>query len=79
MFQAGWNIDRRLATRDIFDANNDGWPDILVTNDYLSDNVLYINNRDGTFKDSVMQYFKHTANSMGAMPLTSTTMGSMTW
>ena len=65
--QAGILIEGYSHAADIFDANNDGWPDILVTNDYLSDNVLYINNRDGTFKDSVMQYFKHTAaNSMGS-------------
>ncbi len=65
--QAGILIEGYSHAADIFDANNDGWPDILVTNDYLSDNVLYINNHDGTFTDSVMQYFKHTAaNSMGS-------------
>ncbi|HEY2721789.1 MAG TPA: VCBS repeat-containing protein [Chitinophagaceae bacterium] len=65
--QAGILVEGYSHAADIFDANNDGWPDILVTNDYLSNNVLYINNRDGTFKDSVMQYFKHTAaNSMGS-------------
>src|SRR4029078_8886378 len=52
---------------DIFDINNDGWQDILVLNDYISNNVLYINNHDGTFTDQVMDYFKHTAaNSMGS-------------
>jgi len=65
--QAGILIEGYSHAANIFDANNDGWPDILVTNDYLSDNVLYINNQDGTFRDSVMQYFKHTsANSMGS-------------
>src|SRR3712207_8669094 len=33
----------------ISDINLDGWPDIYVTNDYLSDDLLYINNQDGTF------------------------------
>ncbi|MEO6542320.1 MAG: VCBS repeat-containing protein, partial [Ferruginibacter sp.] len=52
---------------DIFDVNNDGWLDILVLNDYISSNVLYINNHDGTFTDKAMEYFKHTAaNSMGS-------------
>ena len=45
----------------------DGWQDIMVANDYISSNVLYINNQDGTFTDRTMEYFKHTAfNSMGS-------------
>jgi hypothetical protein len=31
------------------DANDDGWPDLHVPNEF-GDGVLYINNRDGTFK-----------------------------
>jgi hypothetical protein len=34
-----------------FDANGDGWPDLYVAND-STPNFLYINQRDGTFKDS---------------------------
>ena len=50
----------------IADINRDGWKDIYVTNDYLSQNILYINNHDGTFTDKVTSYFKHTsANAMG--------------
>lgn len=50
----------------IADINHDGWKDIYVTNDYLSQNVLYINNRNGTFTDRVAEVFKHTsANAMG--------------
>jgi hypothetical protein len=50
----------------ITDINKDGWKDIYVTNDYLSNNILYINNKDGTFTDELSTYFKHTsANSMG--------------
>jgi hypothetical protein len=33
-----------------FDANQDGWPDILVSND-TQPNKLYINNGNGTFSD----------------------------
>jgi len=47
----------------IVDINRDGWKDIYVTNDFLSNNILYINNHDGTFTDKSKQYFKHTANS----------------
>lgn len=50
----------------IADINKDGWKDIYVSNDYLSSNILYINNGDGTFTDKVTSYFKHTAaNAMG--------------
>ncbi|MEP6928154.1 MAG: VCBS repeat-containing protein [Ginsengibacter sp.] len=65
--QAGILIEGYTHAVDIFDVNHDGWMDILVTNDYISDNVLYINNHDGTFTDHVTDYFKHTAsNSMGS-------------
>ncbi|HVW98632.1 MAG TPA: VCBS repeat-containing protein [Mucilaginibacter sp.] len=47
----------------IVDINRDGWKDIYVTNDFLSNNILYINNHDGTFTDKTLEYFKHTANS----------------
>ncbi|HEV8272886.1 MAG TPA: VCBS repeat-containing protein [Chitinophagaceae bacterium] len=65
--QAGILIEGFTHAVDIFDINNDGWQDILVLNDYISSNVLYINNHDGTFTDRSMDYFKHTAaNSMGS-------------
>ncbi len=51
----------------ISDLNLDGWKDIYVTNDYLSSNILYINNHDGTFTDKISTYLKHSAaNAMGA-------------
>ena len=50
----------------IADLDRDGWEDIYVTNDFLSENILYINNHDGTFTDRSAEYFKHTAaNAMG--------------
>jgi hypothetical protein len=50
----------------ICDINNDGWKDIYVSDDFLSNNILYINNHDGTFSNRVKEYFKHTSfNSMG--------------
>ncbi len=65
--QAGILIEGYTHAADILDINNDGWMDILVTNDYVSNNVLYINNHDGSFTDHVTDYFKHTAaNSMGS-------------
>lgn len=44
------------------DANEDGWPDIYVTNDYLSHDLLYINNQNGTFTDHANEYLKHTSH-----------------
>jgi hypothetical protein len=50
----------------ILDINEDGWKDIYVSNDYLSGNILYINNRDGTFSNRVHEYFKKgSLNAMG--------------
>lgn len=50
----------------IADLNHDGWKDIYVTNDFFSSDHLYINNRDGTFTDKVMQLLKHSSqNAMG--------------
>ena len=65
--QAGILIEGYAHAADIADFNGDGWLDILQTNDYISDNILYINNKDGTFTDRQKEYFKHaSANSMGS-------------
>lgn len=50
----------------IVDINRDGWKDIFVSNDYLSGDLLYINNRNGTFTNRVQQYLRHSSlNAMG--------------
>lgn len=50
----------------IIDANNDHWPDIYVSNDYISKDLLYINNQDGTFEEQIDEYFQHFSHfSMG--------------
>ncbi|MEA3425765.1 MAG: VCBS repeat-containing protein [Bacteroidota bacterium] len=50
----------------IADFNKDGWKDMYVSNDYLSNDLLWINNRNGTFSEQLNTYFKHTAaNAMG--------------
>jgi len=48
------------------DINQDGYPDIYVANDFLSNDHLYINNHDGTFSNEIKKYLKHTEfNGMG--------------
>ncbi len=64
--QAGILIEGYGLGLNIADINLDGWKDIYVSNDYLSNNHLYINNHDGTFTDRINEYFKHTSkNAMG--------------
>ncbi len=49
------------------DINQDGWPDLLVTNDYIEPDYLYINHGNGTFTDQLTDHFQHISHfSMGA-------------
>ena len=45
----------------ISDINNDQWPDILISNDFVGNDILYVNNQDGTFTNQAATYFKHTS------------------
>jgi len=64
--QAGIMLAGFGHSASICDINNDGWKDIYVADDFISSNILYINNQDGTFSDRSKVYFKHTTfNSMG--------------
>jgi hypothetical protein len=45
----------------ISDLNNDGYPDIYVTNDFLTSDILYINNGNGTFTDKIKECLKHSS------------------
>ncbi|MGY4386634.1 hypothetical protein ACVWYN_003690 [Pedobacter sp. UYP24] len=45
----------------IADVNNDGWPDIYVSNDYSAPDYLYINNGNGTFTDQLSSSIGHTS------------------
>lgn len=64
--QAGITIEGYGHGATVADINQDGWKDIFVSNDFVSNDILYINNHDGTFTDKAALYFKHTsANGMG--------------
>ncbi len=50
----------------ITDVNNDNWPDIYVANDYIANDLLWLNNRNGTFTNIIASALKHQSyNSMG--------------
>ena len=51
----------------VSDINQDGWPDIYTTSDYSEQDYYYVNNGDGTFRQSLEKSFLHISKfSMGA-------------
>ena len=49
------------------DVNQDGWMDIYVSNDFFERDYMYINNHDGTFKETLVDMIKSTPiSSMGS-------------
>jgi enediyne biosynthesis protein E4 len=59
--EAGILLDGYSLGAAVSDVNNDGWPDIYVSNDFLSNDILYINNGNGTFTDKIGTYLKHSS------------------
>ncbi|MER3375155.1 MAG: VCBS repeat-containing protein [Allomuricauda sp.] len=45
------------------DLNDDGWIDIYVSNDYISNDLMYINKGDGTFSEELASIFGHQSYS----------------
>jgi len=51
----------------ISDFNNDTWPDVYVADDFLSNDELWLNNKNGTFTNCIAKALKHQSySSMGA-------------
>lgn len=51
----------------VADFNADGWDDMYVSNDYDEDDYLYINQKNGTFKEASNEFLGHTSKfSMGS-------------
>lgn len=49
------------------DFNNDGYPDIYVDNDYIRNDLLWLNNGNGTFTNVIASAVRHQSySSMGA-------------
>ncbi len=50
----------------VSDINMDGWPDIYIGNDFHENDYLYINQRNGTFREELNEHIMHTSQfSMG--------------
>jgi len=47
----------------VCDINNDGLPDIFVSNDFHENDYLYINIGNGTFSEKLTDFFRHTSRS----------------
>ena len=57
-----WGLSAVIA-----DFNEDGWDDIFVANDFYEGDFMYINQKDGTFKNEINKRLNHiTTNSMGS-------------
>ena len=51
----------------IGDVNNDNWPDIYISNDFYERDYLYINQKNGTFREDIENEMGHISlASMGA-------------
>jgi enediyne biosynthesis protein E4 len=50
----------------VSDFNGDGYPDIYVSNDYIRNDVLWLNNKNGSFSNCISSAIKHQSySSMG--------------
>ena len=50
----------------VSDFNGDGYPDIYVANDYIRNDLLWLNNKNGTFSNCIASAIKHQSySSMG--------------
>lgn len=64
--EAGIAIEGYGLGMGLADFNEDGWTDLYIANDFLSNDIIYINNGDGTFTDKIDDYLSHTSrNGMG--------------
>lgn len=51
----------------VLDFNRDGYPDIYISNDFITNDVFYVNNGDGTFTNRIHELTKHQSfASMGS-------------
>ncbi len=61
LYNKAWGLAASIG-----DFNNDGWDDIYLANDFLEPDALYINQKNGTFKNEILSRLNHiSTNSMG--------------
>lgn len=64
--QAGIREDGYGLGVAVSDFNGDGWPDLYVANDFISNDNLWLNNRNETFTNSINKSLRHQSySSMG--------------
>ena len=64
--EAGITIEGYGLGVTINDINNDGWADVYVSNDFLTNDLMWINNKNGTFTNRAKECLRHeTYNGMG--------------
>ena len=64
--QAGIKDDGYGLGVSVSDLNNDGWPDLYVANDFVSNDFLWLNNKNGTFTNCIDKAMRHQSySSMG--------------
>ncbi len=57
----GWGLGIGVA-----DFNDDGWMDIYCANDFQSNDLLWLNNGNGTFTNRINEFIRHQSlNAMG--------------
>lgn len=65
--QAGIKIEGYGLSVTPLDVNKDSYTDLYITNDYLTNDLLYINQKDGTFKNQIDEKILHQSKfSMGS-------------
>src|SRR5206468_10925186 len=65
--EAGIKEDGYGLGLSVSDFNGDGWPDVYVANDFLSNDNLWLNNHNGTFTNCINASLQHQSySSMGA-------------
>lgn len=57
IYNRAWGLSVTVS-----DFNGDSYPDVFVGNDYIEPDLLYINQRDGTFEIETDKYFRHMSN-----------------
>lgn len=51
----------------VSDLNGDNWPDIYISNDFVSNDELWLNNKNGTFNNTIKDALQHQSySSMGS-------------